>query len=194
MSQEILTVIVTSYYENVCSCKKTVVRRAFCFWWFALLFLSLATDYRKSWCVLLLYTLLLYGESSKLWTWDWILTKNLWFWDWLRLSWEDFWIKSNSTVTACLVHYIDYSITSKKSDIDHSITSKKSDDFWRWCALLLGMLYLKYEIYIHCLLTRYTHCYQNVYLLNFWVSAICDIYALDFLWSEVWKWYIHIYN
>jgi len=29
----ILTVIMTSYDENVCSCKKhTVVRRAFCFW------------------------------------------------------------------------------------------------------------------------------------------------------------------
>ena len=31
-SREILTVVMTSYYENVCSCKRhTVVRRVFCF-------------------------------------------------------------------------------------------------------------------------------------------------------------------
>jgi len=35
------------YYENVCS--YTVVRHAFCFWRFALLFLGLATHYHESW-------------------------------------------------------------------------------------------------------------------------------------------------
>ena len=39
-SREILTVVMMSYYENVYSCKRhTVVRRTFCFWRFALLFL-----------------------------------------------------------------------------------------------------------------------------------------------------------
>ena len=48
-SQEILTAVMRSYYENVSSGKRhTVVRRAFCFWQFALLFLVLATHYRES--------------------------------------------------------------------------------------------------------------------------------------------------
>ena len=39
-SREILTVIMMSYYEKVCSCKRhTVVHRAFYFWRFALLFI-----------------------------------------------------------------------------------------------------------------------------------------------------------
>jgi len=49
-SQEILTVVMMPYYENVHSCKRhTVVHRAFCFWRFALLFLGLATHYCESW-------------------------------------------------------------------------------------------------------------------------------------------------
>ena len=49
VGQEILTVVMTSYYKNVRSCKRhTVFRRTFCFWRFALLFLGLATYYRKS--------------------------------------------------------------------------------------------------------------------------------------------------
>ena len=49
--ESILTVVMTSYYENVRSCKRhTVVRRTFCFWRFALLFLGLATHYRESRC------------------------------------------------------------------------------------------------------------------------------------------------
>jgi len=49
-SWEILTVVMTSYYENVCSCKRhTVVRHTFCFWRFASLFLGLATHYHESW-------------------------------------------------------------------------------------------------------------------------------------------------
>ena len=48
--REISTVVMMSYYENVRSCKRhTVVRRAFCFWRFTLLFLGLATHYRESW-------------------------------------------------------------------------------------------------------------------------------------------------
>ena len=48
--REISTVVMTSYYENVCSCKRhTVVRRTFCFWRFTLLFLGLAIHYRESW-------------------------------------------------------------------------------------------------------------------------------------------------
>jgi len=47
---EILTVVMTSYYENVCLCKRyIVVHPAFCFWWFALLFLGLTTHYLESW-------------------------------------------------------------------------------------------------------------------------------------------------
>ena len=47
MSWEILTVAMISYYEIVCWHKRhTVVRHAFCFWWFALLFLGFVT---KSW-------------------------------------------------------------------------------------------------------------------------------------------------
>jgi len=43
-SEEILTVVMTSYYENIRSCKRhTVVRCVFCFWRFALLFLCLMT-------------------------------------------------------------------------------------------------------------------------------------------------------
>jgi len=50
MTREILTVVMISYYENVHSCKRhTVVRCVFYFWWFALLFLGLATHYRESW-------------------------------------------------------------------------------------------------------------------------------------------------
>ena len=49
---EISTVVMMSYYENVCSCKRhTVVRRVFCFWRFALLFLGLATHYHESWYI-----------------------------------------------------------------------------------------------------------------------------------------------
>ena len=49
-SQEILTMIMTSYYENVRSCKRpTTVHRVFCFWRFTLLFLGLATHYCESW-------------------------------------------------------------------------------------------------------------------------------------------------
>jgi len=49
-SQEILTVVMMSYYENVHSCKRhTVVHHTFCFWRFTLLFLGLATHYRESW-------------------------------------------------------------------------------------------------------------------------------------------------
>ena len=41
-----------SYYENVRLCKRhTVVRHAFCFWRFTLLFLDLATHYHESWLV-----------------------------------------------------------------------------------------------------------------------------------------------
>ena len=48
-SQEILTVVMKSNYENVRLCKRhTVVCRAFCFWRFTLLFLGLATHYRES--------------------------------------------------------------------------------------------------------------------------------------------------
>jgi len=48
-SREIFTVVMTSYYENVRSCKRhTVVHRAFRFSRFALLFLGLATHYRES--------------------------------------------------------------------------------------------------------------------------------------------------
>jgi len=48
-SQEILTVVMMSYYKNVRLCKRlTVVRRAFRLWRFALLFLGLATHYRES--------------------------------------------------------------------------------------------------------------------------------------------------
>ena len=54
VSREILTPIMMSYYKNVCSCKRhTVVRRAFCFWWFTLLFLGLTTYYRESWYILI---------------------------------------------------------------------------------------------------------------------------------------------
>ena len=49
VSREILTVIMTSYYEIARSCKRhTVVHRVFCCWWFALHFLGLATHYRES--------------------------------------------------------------------------------------------------------------------------------------------------
>ena len=48
-SREILIVVMTSYYENVRSCKRhTAVRRVFCFWRFALLVLGLATHYHES--------------------------------------------------------------------------------------------------------------------------------------------------
>ena len=54
VSQEILSVVMTSYYENVRSCKRhTVLCRAFCFWQFTLLFLGLATHYCESWYSLL---------------------------------------------------------------------------------------------------------------------------------------------
>ena len=47
-SWEILIVIMTSYDEYICSCKRhTVVHCTFCFGWFALLFLGLATHYRE---------------------------------------------------------------------------------------------------------------------------------------------------
>jgi len=50
LSWEILTVVMTSYYKNICLCKKhTVVRRGFCFWQFTMLFLCLMTCYHESW-------------------------------------------------------------------------------------------------------------------------------------------------
>jgi len=49
-SQEVLTVIMTSYYKNVRPCKRHIaVCRAFCFWQFALPFLGLVTHYCQSW-------------------------------------------------------------------------------------------------------------------------------------------------
>ena len=87
---------------------------------------------------------------------------------------EEFWLKFNPTIIACLIPYI--------REEDHSITSKKSDDFWRQCALLLGVPYLKLmrythwqqcrylvktvlnEIYMHCLNEmRYMHCLKEIY-------------------------------
>jgi len=51
-SGEILTVVMTSYYENVRSCKRhIVVCRALCFWRFTSLFLGLATHYCQSWSI-----------------------------------------------------------------------------------------------------------------------------------------------
>jgi len=55
----------TSYYENVRSCKRhTVVRHAFCFWRFALLFLGLATHYHESWSGVILGTLFVIPISN----------------------------------------------------------------------------------------------------------------------------------
>jgi len=48
-SQEILTVVMTSYYENVCWCKRhTIVFLAFCFWRFPLPHDILQTFCKKS--------------------------------------------------------------------------------------------------------------------------------------------------
>jgi len=45
-SWEMLTVVMTSHYENVCSCKRhTVVRRVFCFWLLYLLCSFLASRF-----------------------------------------------------------------------------------------------------------------------------------------------------
>ena len=57
-NREILTVIMMSCYKKVHSCKRhTIVRRAFCFWRFALLFLGLSTHYRESWYFLFQVTI-----------------------------------------------------------------------------------------------------------------------------------------
>ena len=47
---EILTVVMMSYYENVCLFKRHKgVRCGLCFWQFTLLFLGLVTHYHESW-------------------------------------------------------------------------------------------------------------------------------------------------
>jgi len=78
--REISTVVMMSYYENVHSCKKhTVVCRAFRFWWFALLFLALATHYRESWCwVLAIKIIILLCWLMSYWlTYDMSLCKHV---------------------------------------------------------------------------------------------------------------------
>ena len=106
----------------------------------------------------------------------------------------DFWLKFNPTITPCLIYireeefWLEFNPYIREED--PSITSKKSDDFWRQCAPLLVVPYLKLMRYTHQTVLnemyniQYTHCYQCMYLVN--ILSLCNlqytyVYALAFL-------------
>jgi len=67
-SEEILTGVMTSYYENVRSCKRHTVVRRVLFLRCALLFLGLSTHYRESWYLSSLVDPSSNTVSKRLWT------------------------------------------------------------------------------------------------------------------------------